>query len=88
MSGEVSGDRIHIYDFQSRGYLAGSRPAGRWNLFHARDNATIKLIHTDTEPGQFAGLDHSSGHGFAVTVTGRISQVKDMIPGRSRRYAL
>lgn len=86
MSGEVSEDRIHIYDFQIRGYVAGSRTAGRWNLFHARDNATIEL--TETEPGRFAGLDQSSGQWFAVTVTGRISLVKDMIPGRSRSYGL
>lgn len=86
MSGEVSADRVHIYDFQTRGYLAGSRTAGRWNLFHAGDNATIELIQT--EPDRFAGHDRSSGQWFAVTVTGRIALVKDMIPGRSRRYAL
>lgn len=86
MSGQVSEDRVHIYDFQTGGYLAGSRTAGRWNLFHARDNATIELIQT--EPGRFAGLDHASGHWFTVIVTGRISVVKDMAPGRSRRYAL
>lgn len=86
MSGEVTEDRVHIYDFQSRGYLAGSKTVGRWNLFHARDNATIELV--ETEPGRFAGLDHSSGQWFAVTVTGRISVVKDMIPGRSGRYSV
>ena len=86
MSGEISEDYIHIYDFQSRGYLAGSRTAGRWTLFHARDNATIELV--ESEPGRFAGVDHSSGHRFAVTVNGRISLIKDMMPGRSRRYVL
>lgn len=59
MSGEVSPERVHIYDFQTRGYVAGSRTAGRWNLFHARDNATIELI--ETEPGRFAGWDQLSG---------------------------
>ena len=69
-----------------RGYLEGGKTAGRWNLFHARDNATIEML--ETEPGRFAGLDHASGQLFAVKVNGRISLVKDMVPGRSRRYAL
>lgn len=86
MSGDVTEDHVHIYDFQTRGYVAGSKSAGRWNLFHALDNATIDLI--PTEPGRFAGLDHSSGQWFAVTVTGRISMVTDFVPGRSRRYSL
>lgn len=86
MSGDVTEDRIHVYDLQTRGYVAGSKSAGRWNLFHALDNATIELI--PTEPGRFAGLDHSSGRWFAVTVTGKIAVVKDLIPGRSRRYSL
>lgn len=86
MSGEVSADRVHIYDFQTCSYLAGNRTAGRWNLFHVRDNATIELI--PTEPGRFAGLDHASGQWFTVTVTGRTAWVKDMVPERSRRYAL
>lgn len=86
MSGEVSEDRVHVYDFESRGYVAGSKSAGRWNLFHAVDNATIDLI--PTEPGRFAGLDHTSGQWFVVTVTGRISLVKDIVPGRIRGYSL
>jgi hypothetical protein len=86
MSGEVSPDRVHIYDFQTCGYLAGSRAAGRWNLFHDRDNATIELIQT--EPGRYAGLDQSSEQWFAVTVGGRICTVTDMVPGRSRSYSL
>lgn len=86
MTGDVAEERVHVYDFQSRGYLAGSATAGRWNLFHARDNATIELIQT--ESGRFAGHDHSSGQWFTVTVTGRIALVKDMVPGRSRRYSL
>lgn len=86
ISGDVTEDRIHVYDFQTRGYLAGSKSAGRWNLFHALDNATIDLI--PTEPGRFVGLDHSSGRWFAVTVTGKMSVVMDLVPGRSRRYSL
>ncbi|MDN4643345.1 hypothetical protein QCD75_05000 [Arthrobacter sp. PsM3] len=86
MSGEVTEDRVHVYDLQTRGYVAGSRTAGRWNLFHTSDNATIVLIQT--EPGRFAGLDQSSGQWFTVMVTGRISLVRDFVPGRSRRYSL
>jgi hypothetical protein len=61
LPGDVSRDRVHVYDFQIKGYVSGTSSAGRWNLFHARDNATIELIPTDA--GRFSGFDHSSASG-------------------------
>lgn len=86
MSGDVSADRVHVYDFQINGYVSGTRSAGRWNLFHARDNATIELI--PTEVGRLCGFDHSSGQWFSVGVTGRTIRVRNAVSGRSRQYSL
>jgi hypothetical protein len=86
MYGDVSKDRIHVYDFQVKGYVSGTSSVARWNLFHARDKATIELI--PTEVGRFSGFDHSSGQWFTVSVTDRIIRVRDIVAGRSRQYSL
>lgn len=86
MSGNVSEDFVHVYDFQSHGFISGMGSSGRLTLFHSRDNATVDL--TATEPGRFAGYDHDCGQSFTVTVDGKSVTVTGMIAGRSRKYTV
>lgn len=85
MSGDVSANRVHVYDFQINGYVSGTKSAGRWNLFHAPDNTTMELIPTET--GRFAGFDLSSGQWFSVGVTGKTIRIRNSGSGQSRHYS-
>lgn len=86
MSGKVSADLVHVYDFQTRGYISGTGSSDRLTLFHARDNASVDLIATGS--GSFAGYDHASGQRFTVSVEGKTVSVTGMVPGRSRKYSI
>lgn len=86
MSGEVSADHVHFYDFECCGYVSGHSFNGRLIIFHARDNATTELI--PAAPGRYTGYDLASQRCFAVTVTGKTVSVTGMVESREGRYFL
>lgn len=86
ISGDVTDDRVHVYDFESGSYVSGTASAGRLTLFHARDNSTTELTADGT--GRFTGYDYAAGHWFAVTVVGRTVSITGMTPGQARHYTV
>jgi hypothetical protein len=86
MSGEVSADHVHFYDFEGCGYVSGRSFNGRLIIFHARDDATMELI--PAAPGRYTGYDRASQRWFAVAVTGTSVSVTGMGESGERRYFL
>lgn len=86
MSGDVSADRIHFYDFECRGYVSGHSFKGRLIIFHAHDNATTELV--PAAPGRYTGYDLASQRWFAISVTGKNVSVTGMDESKEGRYFL
>lgn len=85
-SGEVSDQRVSVYDFDASCHISGSKARDRFSLYHYGTSGHIDL---SLKPqGKFSGFDYGSGSHFDGTVKGKSISLYDYGSGKYFEYSI
>jgi hypothetical protein len=86
LAGHVDHGAVHVFDYDRRAHLSGSRFREGISLFDHGDDATVQLAASG--PGRYVGFDHGTKSRFEVRTVGRSVEVYDHQTRRLHVYSL
>ena len=84
-SGEVSDERIYLYDHQTQSYISGIHSTPNFALYDYGSQAHIDI---DIDGTSFKGLDHKSGCRFHGSVVDPAIALYDYEEGQFFSYTI